>query len=66
MGKKIVLCPQFNNLAQKLFFLILLLVGRNYEVGRNFVGETEQRIPAPKNAYWRICALNHKVGEIDT
>jgi hypothetical protein len=35
------------------------------KVGRIFVGETEQRLPAPKNDNRRICALRHKVGEID-
>jgi hypothetical protein len=38
---------------------------RNGEVGHNFVGETERPLLAPKNTYWRICALRHKVGEID-
>jgi len=29
------------------------------------VGETEQRLLAPKNDYWRIYALHQKVDEID-
>ncbi len=33
--------------------------------GDNFVGETEQRLLAPKNDYVRICTLRHKVGEIN-
>ncbi len=41
---------------------INILVEPNGKVGRNFVGETEL---GPKNDYQRICALHHKVGEID-
>ncbi len=35
------------------------------KVGRIFVGETEQRLSAPKNDYQLSCALRHKGGEID-
>ncbi len=35
------------------------------KVGRIFVGETEEPLPAPKNDYQLSCALRHKVGEID-
>ncbi len=31
-----------------------------------FVGETEQHLLVPKNDYRRICALRHRVGEIDS
>ncbi len=41
------------------------LVGHYGEVGPNFVGETERCPLAPKNDYQCICALRHKVGEID-
>ncbi len=41
------------------------LAMRTRKVGRIFVGETEWHLTAQKNAYWRICALDHKVGEID-
>jgi hypothetical protein len=34
------------------------------KVGRIFVGETEWHLLSPKNDYWHICALRHKVGEI--
>ncbi len=39
-------------------------MGTSY-VGHTFVGETERCLQAPKNDYWRICALRHKVGKID-
>jgi hypothetical protein len=35
------------------------------KLGRIFVGETERPLPVLKNDYQRICALRHKVGEID-
>jgi hypothetical protein len=35
------------------------------KVGHIVVGETKQRLWVTKNDYWRICALRHKVGEID-
>ncbi len=41
------------------------LVGRNGEVGHNFVGETERHLLAQKNYYPCICALRQKVDEID-
>jgi hypothetical protein len=41
------------------------LVGRNGEVGHNFVGETELRLLASKNDYWCVCTLRQNVDEID-
>ncbi len=41
------------------------LVGHNGEVGHNFVGETEWRLPAPKNDHGHIFALRQNVDEID-
>jgi hypothetical protein len=35
------------------------------KVGHIFVGETEWRLLAPKNAYRHFCTLLHKVGEIE-
>ncbi len=35
------------------------------KVGRIFVGETEQCLQGLKNEYRCICALRHKVGDID-
>ncbi len=43
---------------------VFFIVERNGEVGR-IVDETEWPLPAPKNDYRRICALRHKVVEID-
>jgi hypothetical protein len=44
-----------------VYFVAMRISG----VGHNFVGETERRLLALKNDCRRICALRHKVGEID-
>ena len=45
----------------KVYFLAI----HTSKVGRIFVGESERRLLVPKNDHRQICALRHKVGEID-
>ncbi len=52
-------------LKHTVYRLSYVLAMQTSKVGRIFVGETKQRILAPKNDYRRICALRHKVGEIE-